>query len=125
MTQTKNPPEENKKREAFKRFSKMSAAGLAVLSISAFTDVSVKQLPTNMENIVEENQNFLPSNSRMNKSFTFDNVRFTYADSDTTTYGDDNDHNLHGEHAHPDISYPNVGYTNHVDYSNNYSNNCE
>jgi len=44
--QTKNQED---KRAAFRRFSKMGAAGLAVLSLSAFTDVAAQQLPTKVE----------------------------------------------------------------------------
>ena len=42
-----NLQEKNKKRAAFKRFSQMGVTGLAVVSMSAFTDVSAKQLPAN------------------------------------------------------------------------------
>jgi hypothetical protein len=124
MNQTINSPEENKKRAAFKRFSKMSAAGLAVLSLSAFTDVSEKQIMANVENKCDEKQQFRLSNFRPDKSFVFDSERFTYSDSDTTQYGDNTDEGEYGN-SYSESQYTDITYSNHTDYSNNYSNNCE
>jgi hypothetical protein len=47
--------EGNKKREAFKRFSQMGVAGLAVCSMSAFTDVAAQEQPdTTKNNTIKE-----------------------------------------------------------------------
>jgi len=43
MNETVKDQEENKKRAAYKRFSQMGTAGLAVMSLSAFTNLSAKQ----------------------------------------------------------------------------------
>jgi hypothetical protein len=118
MTSQTKTQNENKKREAFKRFSKMSAAGLAVMTMSAFTNVSVKQNPANVENCAVEKQNFRFANFKTEKSFVLDNERFNYSDSDTTNYGDDGDY---GNSNYLD----GINYSEHSDYANNYSNTCE
>ena len=100
------PLDENKKRVAFKRFSQMSAASLAVLSLSAFTDLSAKQLPANVETRVVKEQNSPLVDLVSDKSFTTEVSWFT-------DYG--------GYYS----NYSN-NYSNYSDqpYSNNYSNYC-
>jgi len=77
-----------------KRFSKIGAAGLAVLSMSAFTDLSGKQLPANVEL-----ERFLTDTLIVVEGDTI------YSETDTIPpkYG----------------NYPN--YSNYSNYSNNYS----
>jgi len=116
----KHPPlvEENKKRAAFKRFSQMSAAGLAVISMSAFTSLSAKQLPANVETDFANKQNLQLQDSIIDKPL----------ENDTLRYKVDNYYNT--------IQYPDLGgggddcdYVNYYNYSNysnsnnNYNNN--
>ena len=101
------PLDENKKRAAFKRFSQMSTTGLAVLSLSAFTDVSAKQLPANVENSVVKEQNATSIDMQSDKTSVTDELLYLF----------DNYPN----------SYNNYGnnYGNYSEnYSNNYSNSC-
>jgi len=112
MEQTKKTSDE--KRAAFKRFSQMRAAGLAVLSLSAFTDASAKQLPANVENSIVKQQNttlaFLSDNS-----FTFDENLSNYSEVIRDQYQDG--------HSNYNNYYGN--YSNYSEnYSNNYSNYC-
>ena len=106
MEQKNNFLDENKKRAAFKRFSQMSAAGLAVLSLSAFTDVSAKQLPANVKTCVVKEQNSALTEFISDKSITTEVSWFS-------DYG--------GNYS----NYTN-NYSNYSDqpYSNNYSNYC-
>jgi len=100
---------QDEKRAHFKRFSKMGAAGLAVLSMSAFTDLSGKQLPANVELA-----NLLTDTLIVVKGDTI------YSESDTIPpkYGDGyHNHNNYGNNY--SNSYGDAGY------SNNYSNYCD
>jgi len=97
--------EENKKRAAFKRFSQMSAAGLAVISISAFTQLSAKQLPANMvKNVVKE------------QNATVENRLAETVVTKSIVYGNGhNEYNNYSDHT---------DYNNYSNYSNNYANEC-
>jgi hypothetical protein len=106
MEQKNNFLDENKKRAAFKRFSQMSAAGLAVLSLSAFTDVSAKQLPANVDNYVVKKQNSTLLDLGSDESITSE-VPWVF------DYG--------GNYYNYSNNYSN--YSNQS-YSNNYSNYC-
>ena len=99
---------QDEKRAHFKRFSKMGAAGLAVLSMSAFTDLSGKQLPANVELA-----NLLTDTLIVVKGDTI------YSESDTIPpkYGNYTDHSNYGNNY--SNSYGDTGY------SNNYSNYCD
>ena len=106
-----NPLDENKKRAAFKRFSQMSAAGLAVLSLSAFTDVAAKQLPANVKNCVVKEQNAQLANLLSDKPFAIDEEFLNYSEVPTP---------VPYNNGHSNYS----NYTNNYgDYSENYSNN--
>jgi len=132
MNKTIKTQNENKKREAFKRFSKMGLTGLAaVASFSAFTDMTVKQPPAQNENRCEEKQQFRLPNERTDKPFVLDREMFTYSDTDTTqldremfTYSD-TDTTQYSDST----DYSNYGnYGNYSDapvYINNYSNTCD
>jgi hypothetical protein len=119
MNKTIKNQNENKKREAFKRFSKMGLTGLAAAaSFSAFTNMTVKQTPAQNENRCEEKQQFSMPIERIDKPFVFDLEMFTYSDSDTTQYNDSTDYG----------NYNNQNYQNtysNAAYSNNYSNTCD
>jgi len=101
-------PDENKKRAAFKRFSQMSTAGLAVLSLSAFADVSAKPLPSNAQNCDVKEQNLQILNPPMCRTFAIDESEMIFYDSSPKPYG----------------SYFDVAYGNYLDYCeyNNYTN---
>ena len=107
MTQSPISPEENKKRAAFKRFSQMSAAGLAVLSLSAFADLSAHQLSDDAKNCSEKEQNTLFANLPADPSLTV-----------ASEFAPDVPHNLYSNYTN--------NYSNYSDtpYSNNYSNYC-
>ena len=98
-----NFPEENKKRAAFKRFSQMSAAGLAVISMSAFTDVAAKQLPANVENGATKEQHSALANMLTDNTFAIEEVPWVA------------DHGEHNDYGHYD-------YSNYCNYNNNYNN---
>ena len=98
---------ENKKRAAFKRFSQMSVAGLAVISMSAFTNLSANEAPTNVEKNGLKEQNLPPANV-WDESLVMDEI-------------------VYGNYSNYSNMYSN--YYNHVDYnnaqySNNYTNQC-
>jgi len=107
MKNTPNPVEENKKRAAFKRFSQMSAAGLAVLSLSAFSDAATKTLPANATTCSVEEQNRLLPNPETDQWLT------TVSEMDQ-----DVAHNLYSNYTNNYSNYSNGPY------SNNYSNAC-
>jgi len=115
MKKETNLPEENKKRDAFKRFSQMSAAGLTVLSFSAFADVSAKQLPANIENVPAKQQSTMFAKMQTGKSFAIESSMFGHGESFT-----ESPHNLYSNYTNSySNSYSNSGYTN------NYSNSCD
>ena len=122
MNETVKDQEENKKRAAYKRFSQMGVAGLAAvsMSMSAFVESSVKQPPAKNEN--DSKQERCPSSPKFNyaQPFSFDDERFIYADSDTTHYSENPDYGNYSNNQYIDIAY-----SNHVDYSNNYSDVCD
>ena len=100
MNKTNKSQEE--KRAAWKRYSKMGAASLAVFSLSAFTNLSAQQLPDSVKP----------------KPVITDTL--TYSEPDTISTR----HNLYGD------SYNNYtnNYTNaygDAGYSNHYSNYCD
>jgi len=110
MNETIKNQDENKKRAAFKRFSQMGVAGLAVISMSAFADLSAKQLPNNAHN--GQSSPFV--NKSVEKTlFTSDHL-LNYSDS-----------------PNPDPPYSEYSDAGHVDthsdsaYANNYSNQCD
>ena len=106
------------KRAAFKRFSQMGAAGLAVLSLSAFTDLSAKQLPANVENNVVKEQNAQLAAHLFNKSFAMDENLSNYSEIvRELPYNYTNNHSEYGDYC--DSYYNHIDYSN---YSNNYSN---
>ena len=110
MTPKTNFPEENKKRAAFKRFSQMSAAGLTVLSMSAFTDISASQLPANVELLpVKERINVLTDHTvTIDNGLSVHNISFM-----------ETPHNLYPNYSN------NYGNYSDAPYSNNYSNACD
>ena len=111
-----NPLDENKKHAAFKRFSKMSAAGLAVLSLSAFTDVAAKQLPANVEKCVVNNQNLTLLDLTSDNLFDIDEVPWS------TDYGGNYTNSSYGNYCNY-YNYSNYSnYSNNNNYSNTYSN---
>ena len=115
MEQKNNFPDENKKRAAFKRFSQMSAAGLAVLSLSAFTDLSAKQLPAIVDNNIVKEQN-LQFAKLSDNPFAVDENLLNYADvPDQVPYYD--------AYSRYNNYYGNY-YNYSVYYSNQYSNYC-
>jgi len=101
---------QEEKRAHFKRFSKMGAAGLAVLSMSAFTDLSGKQLPANVElaNLLTDTLIIVGGDTINNETDTIPPK-----------------HNLHGLYSEYNNYTNNYsdGYSNV--YSNNYSNYCD
>ena len=105
MKKKNNLSEGNKKRAAFKRFSQMGAAGLAVMSMSAFNDVSAKQLPAYGETVlIKEEAVFLAT------------LTHSFYDADEVPWATDYANN-----------YSNIysNYSNYTEnYSNNYSNYC-
>jgi len=123
MKKTIKTQEENKKREAFKRFSKMSAAGLAVISLSAFTNLPAQEVPTDTLPFQKKNPPFeilrgdgLSDEDTIQPRYMADNYNYpemyinyanycNYTNSYSNNYGN--------------------GYTNNYSnaYSNNYSNN--
>ena len=124
MNQTEKTSTE--KRAAFKRFSQMSAAGLAVLSLSAFTDVSAKQLPANVENNVVKEQNAQLTHL-IDKSFAMNENLLNYSEVVTVPpYNYTNNH--YGYSDYCDSYYNHIDYSNYNNnysntYTNNYSNN--
>ena len=110
--QTKNQEE---KRAAFRRFSKMGAAGLAVLSMSAFTDVSAQQL---QDNIKLDSVKTPLSNMITDTLFTIDELMLNKNESDTIQKGG-RDYN-YGGYSNYTNTYCN--YFNYSNYSNNYTN---
>ena len=98
--------EENKKHAAFKRFSQMSAAGLAVISLSAFTDLSAKQLPANVEADFVKTQSLPVVNKAPGELFDLDSP---YGDNYQNSYS----------------NYYNYSNYSNAPYSNNYSNSCD
>jgi len=109
------PLKENKKRAAFKRFSQMSATGLAVLSLSAFAEVTAKTLPENAENGAVKEENSTLVNRIAETSFTIENELFVRSESNMEL-----SHNLYSNYVN---NYSN-NYSN-SGYSNNYSNYCD
>jgi len=107
MNETNNLQE--KKRAAYKRFAKMGAAGLAVISMSAFADLSAQQSPTKIEtDSVKEKSS--PLLTPTDTSFVNDEVRWF------TNYGEYYD-------SYNNYVYNNYcNYYNYLNYSNNYSN---
>ena len=92
----------------------MGAAGLAVLSLSAFTDLSAKQLPANVENNVVKEQNAQLAHLS-NKFFAMDENLSDYSDVIKEQYQD----------GHTNYNNYSNNYSNYsVNYSNNYSNYC-
>jgi len=115
MKKSPTPFNENPKRAAFKRFSQMSAAGLAVLSFSAFADVSAKQLPANVENSFVQERNSTLVNRLTNRSFAIENEMFAHSESSM-----ESPHNLYSNYVNTySNTYSDTGYTN------NYSNYCD
>jgi len=106
--QTKNQEE---KRAAFRRFSKMGAAGLAVLSMSAFTDVSAQQVQDNLKNdsIKEQCE---PVVMPIDTSFINDEDRWI-------RYGNGGGHSNYYTNNY--CNYSNIiNYSNSSNYSNTY-----
>ena len=97
---------ENKKRAAFKRFSQMSVAGLAVISMSAFTNLAANEVPKKVENEVLKEQNLPPANV-LNEPFVRDEI----------AYGN-------GGYSNQYSNYYNYADYSNGPYSNNYTNQC-
>jgi len=101
MNKTNKSQEE--KRAAWKRYSKMGAASLAVFSLSAFTNLSAQQLPDSVKP----------------KPVITDTL--TYSEPDTIPqgdrYGDSSGYNNYGNNY--TNAYGDAGYSNH------YSNYCD
>jgi len=98
---------QQEKRAAFRRFSKMGTAGLAVLSMSAFTDVSAQPLQTILKTDSVKEQIFPLVNLRSDTLFTIDGYTIKNSNPDT---------------LHRDVPYGN-GYNNYAEvYSNSYCN---
>jgi hypothetical protein len=116
MEQKNNLNEENKKRAAFKRFSQMSAAGLAVISLSAFTDVSAQPLSAKVENDTVKEPNLSSVNISTSDSLSHDEIRWLDAN-----YYDNYSNNYCNYSNYSNYSNNNNNYTNN--YSNNYTNN--
>jgi hypothetical protein len=120
MNKQPKPQEENPKRAAFKRFSKIGTAGIAVLSMSAFANISAQQLPAKAEPDSVQKQNIPLENKKTNTLI----IRDEFSESDTTSqgdrYGDGGTHSLHSNYNN---NYSNT-YSNSV-YSNHYSNYCD
>ena len=121
MEKSTNLPEENKKRAAFKRFSQMSAAGVAVISLSAFADLSAQQLPAKVEN---DSIKVRPPLLKImvSDSLENDSIRWNDANYYASYYNYSNYCNYNNNYSN---QYSN-NYTNYNnsygDYSNNYSN---
>ena len=122
--QTKNQEE---KRTAFRRFSKMGAAGLAVLSMSAFTDLTAQQLPA----IVEIDTTKVQCKDTTDKEAALkDALQNTSSEHEKlfnckqdTTQSNKPRHNLYPDHGNYFNGYGN-GYGD-SGYTNNYSNYCD
>jgi hypothetical protein len=105
--------EGNKKREAFKRFSQMGVAGLAVCSMSAFMDVSAQELPDTIKNSSIKERHFLTPNELNNEPLDTTEVHWF------TDYG-----GQYGNYQNYCNYYNYSNYGNsYNNYSNNYSNN--
>ena len=134
MERTTNLPQENKKRAAFKRFSQIGTAGVAVISLSAFTNLSVNQLQAQVFNDTVKNQNSSTVNSKTEKLFDIENQKSNIFDLDTIPPAtkllqtddlyDNNDDTL----RYSDSRGLYLGYSKGIyfeNYSNNYSNTCD
>jgi len=99
--------EENKKRAAFKRFSQIGVTGLAVVSMSAFTNLSANELPNNVEKDVITEQ-YLPPINVLDESLVMEEI----------IYGDGGYNNQYSNYYNTYTNYSNANY------SNNYSNQC-
>jgi hypothetical protein len=113
--------DENKKRAAFKRFSQMSATGIAVISLSAFTNVSAQQLPDKVEKdtLTETNYPFpdiVTPDSLMTRDIYINGVPYgdynnycryinTYSNQYGNTYG--NYSNTYGNYTNNYSNYTN------------------
>jgi len=114
MQKTLSSFNENPKHAAFKRFSQMSAAGLAVLSLSAFTHVAAKQLPACVENCAVKAQNTTLVNTFADKPAPVNIESFTYVgNTKTDPYSE----------GYGDLAYTDI-HSNHSNYVNNYADNC-
>ena len=121
MNNTINLPEENPKRAAFKRFSQMGVAGLAVMSLSAFTNVSAKELPATVCNISTEKKDAALQNRQNDKPFAVNDEWIDYADSPPPPeepYSNSGYYDFHYNDFYSD-------HSNHANYSNNYADTCE
>jgi len=136
--------EENKKRAAFKRFSQLGVAGLAVISASAFTTLAAQQQlpkPATTDTVKTQNLpaiNVIPDNdddgeirygnggggyyqpySDYSNYCNYQNY-YNYSNSNnnyTNNYG--NNYSNYGDYS----NYSNYGnYSNYADYSNTYGN---
>jgi len=116
MSNTINLPEENPKRAAFKRFSQMGVAGLAVISLSAFSNVSAKELPDTVCNVSTEKKDTALRNRLNDKPFVVDDEWTDYADSPPNPEPYSN--SAHNDYADMHSNYSNV-------YANNYADTCE
>jgi len=119
MNKTNKLQEE--KRAAYRRFSKIGAAGLAVISLSAFADVSAQPLPDVLktDTVKEQQKNVIMP---VDSSFVQDDDFRYFSD-----YGG------HSEYSNSYCNYfnysnysnNNINYSNtygDLNYSNNYSN---
>jgi hypothetical protein len=126
---------ENKKRAAFKRFSQIGVTGLAVISMSAFTNLSANELPIFAEN--DSIKKFLANDSiKKGKESSSANMLTDTADGDyEIRWFDASYQNIYkytNNNAYCDYynyhNYSNTNYTNNYsnsqngNYTNNYSN---
>jgi len=116
---------QEEKRAAFRRFSKMGAAGLAVLSISAFTDLSAQGLPDSVKLMNPLTDTVTTVNNEMLIDSETDTIQ-RYGDysayyTNYTNYSKYCNYNNYGNYSNYLNNYSNnYGDTN---YSNNYTNN--
>jgi len=115
---------QEKKREAFKRFSKMGAAGLAVLSMSAFTDISAQPLPMKIKPDSVNKQNLPAANMLADTLITIDAENLFIDEQDTINrYGESGGYTRYSVYTNNYCNYYNYSnYSNNNPYSNTYSN---
>ena len=107
MNKPMNFREENPKRKAFKRFSQMGVAGLAVLSMSTFTNVSAQEETPKVEidSLMKQTPPLLDSLNA--DPVTGEEIRWLLQGY----------YNAYGAYT----NYTNCYYNNYSDYSNNYN----
>ena len=102
-----NSQEENKKRNAFKRFSQIGVAGLAVMSLSAFANEAKIELSAKIDNsILQQQQKSIIDDNLLNiKPMT--NTELAYTNTCCADYSNYGNHKNYGN-----------DYSNYSNYSN-------